>query len=331
MCCPVEPIDSIDDYLRKVNNDIKEWPEQFKTIWFRGDKDDEESLLPRIFKRSFNELIENDINQQFRMRAPALIQRTPQYERIDEWLFLMQHSNPFPTRLLDWTESALAALFFAINNCTTDKRQPIVWVLNPYFLNFVCSGRTNLPLSWNDGSNHYNKNNRGLETNIQMVNHIDANKPEHDKVYELKKCPANFCAAFGDGFFEEYFPLALFPQHIHPRVTAQKGCFTIHGKKHQPIDRILEKNKSVFSNRLSYYIDQIMEIEKDEKEKELLNQIKMKIATEKINNIILKRYTICSDKQLLKQMLFDLRTAGISQATLFPELDGLGKELATIY
>jgi len=67
----------------------------------------------------------------FRNRAPA-IDLTPETDRLDKWLFLMQHHR-LPTHLLDWTESSLIGLFFALEkDAATDS---VVWMLNPLELN----------------------------------------------------------------------------------------------------------------------------------------------------------------------------------------------------
>ena len=65
----------------------------------------------------------------FRMKAQSFATSpTPDRSHIDEWLFLAQHVG-LPTRLIDWTENALLALHFAV-----EEESPVVWMLNPMAL-----------------------------------------------------------------------------------------------------------------------------------------------------------------------------------------------------
>jgi hypothetical protein len=35
-------------------------------------------------------------------------------------------------------------------------------------------------------------------------------------------------------------PVAIHPTHIHPRMSSQKSCFTIHGKKKRSLSRLVD-------------------------------------------------------------------------------------------
>ena len=68
------------------------------------------------------------------IRTMRLNPNAPQrYDRAS-WLTLMQHYG-LPTRLLDWSESPLVALYFALSSDEDAKTDAAVWVLNPMRLN----------------------------------------------------------------------------------------------------------------------------------------------------------------------------------------------------
>ena len=91
----------------------------------------------------------------FRMKAPSFgLSQVPDRKSTDQWLFLARHLG-LPTRLLDWTENALLALYFAIHADESDE--PIVWMLDPFALNELSisdhpereqSGSAQFPLTW---------------------------------------------------------------------------------------------------------------------------------------------------------------------------------------
>jgi hypothetical protein len=190
------------------------------------------------------------------MKAPTLAAGSgPDRKATDQWLFLAQHVG-LPTRLLDWTESALVALHFALL-----EREPVVWMLNPIELNRLSvsadqeSSGSEFPLTWFHPAN-------GI--NIGSVNIRGA--WEND----------------GPGVS---LPVAVQPTNIHPRMSVQRSCFTVQGK-----------DKSSLVDQLPQY---------------------------------LRRYEI--ELAVRRQMREDLGVLGISHSTVYPDLDGLARELAELY
>lgn len=81
-----------------------------KTVWFRGHADYEWHLEPYLARRK-KLSCEMQLMKKFKQNAFQFLQRVPQEEW--EWMLLMQHYR-VPTRLLDWTESPLVGLYFAL-------------------------------------------------------------------------------------------------------------------------------------------------------------------------------------------------------------------------
>ena len=71
---------------------------------------------------------------QFRNQARVRHREVPDIKDGASWLFLMQHYG-LPTRLLDWTDSPLIALYFAIKDKTTDDEDGVIYGLMPTELN----------------------------------------------------------------------------------------------------------------------------------------------------------------------------------------------------
>ena len=104
-------------------------------VWFRGQADENWPLLPSVMRAPNSTTEEVVLLKKFQQNAVPLIEDIPAAE--EEWLFLMQHHG-VPTRLLDWTESPLVALYFAVSedgNRRLRKRDAALWCLYPHVLN----------------------------------------------------------------------------------------------------------------------------------------------------------------------------------------------------
>jgi hypothetical protein len=167
--------------------------------WFRGEPGDvKTSLLPKLYRErpDGSRHHENKLLQSFRRQAPTYADvPCPERKATDQWLFLAQHVG-LPTRLLDWTDSALIALQFALV-----ALKPIVWTINPFDLNrqTVADAPDEFGLTWHQPEG-------AINVSAENIN----------------------CAwQCGQGGVPR--PVAIPPTNIHPRISAQRSFFTVHG------------------------------------------------------------------------------------------------------
>jgi len=105
-------------------------------IWFRGSTSRKYSLVPSIGRTPFALEHESGLINAFKQNAIQFVDQRPQSEW--EWLFMARH-HAVPTRLLDWTESPLVGLYFAVNGVEVrtrnDSKDGALWLLLPTELN----------------------------------------------------------------------------------------------------------------------------------------------------------------------------------------------------
>jgi len=122
-------------------------------VWFRGQPRICYRLIPSLFRNSMDinrichkedckiDKIYSSYYEETNMFNHFVL-RMPEYQRVQsslstplDWLCLMQHYE-LPTRLLDWTESILIALYFAVIYDDPDC-DGAIWALNPARINEV--------------------------------------------------------------------------------------------------------------------------------------------------------------------------------------------------
>jgi hypothetical protein len=288
---------SIEALFATVRNDYRTWNTQ-SFPWFRGEPlSTKTPLLPVLFREP-GKHDENRLLQQFRMKAPSLgLGTVPPRDHTDQWLFLARHVG-LPTRLLDWTEGLLIALLFGVYNSRGEPREAkdgaVVWMLDPVALNDLStpshrSRENEFPLPW------FNEpTDRASRSELLTLLAALADDQIEDKAGHLlgirDSIPANigaanFSRAWGgqETSLGTNLPVAVHGTSIHPRITAQKGCFTIHGKDERPLSELVR------------------------------------------NPRILRQYAI--DPNAFDSIRVDLRMAGVTYSTMFPDLDSLATDL----
>jgi len=195
--------------------------------WFRGHERDHWALCPRLYRdyggyaTIKRERIEDEIREEFIVRAPVLSEIKPAGNDEWEWYFLMQHFGT-PTRLLDWTEGALLGLYFAVKS-NPGFYDAAVWILDPYELNRRAIGKEEvIPPS---------------ATGVHRT----------DKRLVDPWLPARFRNMGG----LPQRPIAVYPTHIARRISTQRSCFTVHGRDAKGLEELQgKKNPSLLKIRI---------------------------------------------------------------------------------
>ena len=135
-------ISSVSEFLRLIEEAKKaeEAKNNRADVIYRGQREDL-SLRPRLARlvpRGQRNSIERLMFDEFKRTSVALTDFQPQTNW--DFLAIAQHHG-LPTRLLDWTYSALAALWFAVEKEPVEvkgkKQNAVVWMLKTFVGDFI--------------------------------------------------------------------------------------------------------------------------------------------------------------------------------------------------
>ncbi|MBC8374882.1 MAG: FRG domain-containing protein [FCB group bacterium] len=209
-------VKNFNDYLEKINELMLG-----VTLWFRGVSHPAYNLLPRIIWKNKYHLENNYVNSFLRN---YVLYTSASYSNPWDLYSLMQHYGLY-TRLLDWTESPLYALFFALTTDQNKNQDRVVWAMPPFELNEVTIG---FPTVYTPGTLH----NRNVSSENIKVDHIDSYLPTS-------------VSPLDSGILPEE-PMAIYSTLNNPRIRGQKGCFTIHGEFDTPLEEYANELRAPF-------------------------------------------------------------------------------------
>jgi hypothetical protein len=260
---PFTPVKTITDFISQVQEITNRWQEQdwketecdeeellndvriVGQVWFRGQSSSDRSLSPGLYREgTYKNLLKQtgspapdddaetritalfDLEHEMRIDFTTygrLLNPANEAKSGADWYFLMQHHG-LPTRLLDWTTSALAALFFCVQKYQRNregtetspetKLSVAVWMLDAYWLAHRMSDDWSAPLlAWAADADRYIP---PLEELIDRNEDTRALFPKHAMPIE--------------------------PPALHPRVAAQEGRFIIFGQTTDLLDEQVRLN-----------------------------------------------------------------------------------------
>jgi len=171
-----------------------------EVLWYRGHANSDYYLLPSLLRSKNGLARERYLFTSFRKLSDRILKR-----RESEWetLFDMQHYG-VSTRLLDWSETFGIALFFAAtyNKASHSGTDAAIYLLDPIELNEIS----------------------GVHSIFRIPE--DEHRFSYTKIY-WEHTP-----------FSPSAPIAIEPIFINDRMLAQRGMFTVHNDKRDPIEKL---------------------------------------------------------------------------------------------
>lgn len=196
-----------DRRIRKIGDLLKVLKQQLdegSVVWFRGQSNSRWKLIPGLGRKDSAPTAESTLIKRFKQNAVPHLLSKPSTEW--EWLILMQHHR-LKTRLLDWTESPLVGLFFAVEDSGSEQKDATLWCLDPVALN----------------------NN----ANIQYEHSLEIPAFDHDDILNLY-----LPTAIARESQSSLQPIAAIASRNSSRIAAQLGTFTISHRDFTPIEEV---------------------------------------------------------------------------------------------
>jgi hypothetical protein len=253
-------VGTVTDFVHVVKRCVMAWGGK-GPIWYRGQSQANWPLVPKLLRVEKPD--ERALRIDFRRLGMELLAGRIPPANHWEWYFLAQHFG-LPTRLLDWTENALFALYFAVRDSANRKGQTaaaVVWVLDPKWLNLWSINKGHIVLPG--------------EEFLRWLPEDPRDYPNPDQYPEFKEK-------------WESKPIAIAPPHVDRRLAVQRSQFVLFGMDSSAL-----------------------------------------VAAESEPNAKLVKIEIVGEST--GTVLNDLHLLGFFEATLFPDLEGLSRELTLKY
>lgn len=206
----------------------------YSPLWWRGQDVADWQMVPSVYRITDRGPYERGISDRFKARARSRYAKCPADGDHAAWLFLMQHYG-LPTRLLDWTESPLIGLYFAVRDKQYDDEDGALWTLDPSRMNELTLG----------SKGTFNMSDVGGLLNISVAKIV------------MTASQSDTGSSTSDSYSSTI--MALTAQQSDPRTMIQLSAFTVHTTG-QPMESFEE------------HADYLVKITVDRKSKRLIRK-----------------------------------------------------------
>jgi hypothetical protein len=223
----IETCTTLDEAISTASTIAKTWGDSFRDptldVWFRGVSDVHE-LHPSAYWKT--PAIEEYSSFATFVQLVRNLSDTSGFNKWDYYCLARQHG--IPTRLLDWCEGFVQALFFAFDGWN-GKGTPCVWILRPDIVN---------------------QQSVGLDAIIAPSDLSEVGRASDIWLPELKK---KSVSVDGEEWTNEK-PIAVYPSRSNQRIIGQLGTFTVHGTDTRPLNMILceQGDSDAFLGRIDF-------------------------------------------------------------------------------
>jgi len=260
------------------------------TTWFRGESNRNWQLAPGALRKRADDRYLYDEYQMLReMRLLQPIDAT-QHPTIVDWLVMCQHYG-LPTRLLDWSESILAALYFAAQN---DESDGAVHALQAVQLNSFARMDGRGVVTTPDHAESALRALQAIVTSVDELLDVLRNEyhgREYGRYIDTNGGEQQLRAALT-------LPIALYPPRNNQRIARQSGMFTLHGGAIPSLNHTADFGRAVSLSEM-----------------------------QRQSGDLLVSYVVPANaKETIRQ---DLGRLGIHHASLFPEFESQARHLCT--